>query len=146
MASNGTEQDTRTCGRDHIVTSVWSAYGHRFESVGRVEDDPMAGYVRCLTCGAEYVERAECDGPDEDEDGTGGTAHYTRGAYVSSDGSDPVECTGNGWESHALERTCSGHTGPNHDPVFGSVDILPPCDDEDCPNVAHGCACVLCSG
>lgn len=66
------------------VTSVWSAYGHRFMG------DDGEGTESCLTCGAMYQLLALADDP-------------TRGEYLASDGSEPMACTGNTSMDHGYE-------------------------------------------
>jgi hypothetical protein len=57
------------------VTSVWSAYGHRFMS------DGGEGTESCLTCGAIYDLMAYADDPSQ-------------GIYIGGDGAEPMACTG----------------------------------------------------
>lgn len=66
------------------VTSVWSAYGHRFIS------DGSPPFESCLTCGAMYQLLALADDP-------------TRGEYVAMDGSEPRDCTHNTDMTHGYE-------------------------------------------
>lgn len=74
------------------ITSVWSAYGHRFMSDGD-------GYESCLTCGAMYELADLGDG---------------RGEYRALDGSEPMECTRDTSMAHgyAGERYCHEHQHP----------------------------------
>lgn len=83
------------------VTSVWSAYGHTFLDES------------CLTCGAEYR-------LDDFGDGSG--------AYVASDGSEPMQCTRDTSMEHGDPRE-TGH----------SLD----CED-GCEHCRHECNCLAC--
>lgn len=64
----------RTISDSSQVTSVWSAYGHRFLSDGE-------GTESCLRCGALYQLVAYADDP-------------TSGDYVTAMGDEPAQCTG----------------------------------------------------
>lgn len=66
------------------VTSVWSAYGHRFMSDGDGNTES------CLTCGAMYELVALADDP-------------TRGEYMTAMGDEPMQCTGNTSMEHGYE-------------------------------------------
>lgn len=65
------------------VTSVWSAYGHRFIGDGE-------GSESCLTCGAMYTLMALADDP-------------TRGEYLTASGGEPMQCTGDTSMEHGYE-------------------------------------------
>jgi hypothetical protein len=100
------------------VTSVWSAYGHRFMSTDVPE------YESCLTCGAMYQLLALADDP-------------TRGEYMAANGDAPMDCTGNTGMAHGYpgERYCHEHRDcPN----------VTECEQE-CSHVSHDCNCLLCA-
>ena len=109
------------------ITSIWSSFGHTFLSDG-------GGTESCLTCGALYQLVADTDmGPGS-------------GRYVNAHGEDPAQCTGDTEMAHGYpgERVCSGwHSGPDHDPVWGHLDIRE-CEDERCPHSEHTCSCIRC--
>lgn len=65
------------------VSSVWSAYGHRFMS----QDD---NYESCLTCGAMYQLLALEDDP-------------TRGEYLAMNGDAPMNCSHDTSMDHGYE-------------------------------------------
>ena len=108
------------------IVIVWSSFGHRFQSTGEYRDDAMReSYERCLTCGAEFVlvPRSAC-------------REESSGDYQASDGSDPVECSGDTGQCHG-EQPCRGDGGH-------------PCNDrgegEPCSHESHDCNCLLCAG
>jgi len=91
------------------VFVVWSSYGHHFM---HADEDTYT----CMRCGAAYDLR-----PDGDD--------RTHGDYVTVDGSEPDECTGDEWMAHGYpgERVCDG------------------CDGEGCDHCNHDCPCLLCN-
>lgn len=76
------------------VSSVWTAYGHRFMGT----DEPT--HESCLTCGAMYQLLALADDP-------------TRGEYMAANGDEPMECSGDTGMAHGYpgERYCHEHQG-----------------------------------
>ena len=109
----------------HVVTSVWSSYGHRFYGT-----DPDAGAEACMTCGAEYDLQWSCDDPSESDD----TVHYASGEYRAHNGAKPAECTGDTSMMHG-SRDENGH------------DLeCPGGFDGTCEHCGHYCPCNLCAG
>lgn len=76
------------------VSSVWSAYGHRFMST----DEPT--HESCLICGAMFQCLALADDP-------------TRGEYMTAAGDEPQQCTGDTSMVHGYpgERVCTVNGG-----------------------------------
>jgi hypothetical protein len=95
------------------VSSVWSAYGHRFM------DDGGENTVSCLTCGAVYQLLAFADDP-------------TRGEYLTAAGEPPADCTGDTSMVHGYpgERFCHEHTEARGDECEHTR--------HDCPCIACG--------
>jgi hypothetical protein len=98
------------------VTSVWSAYGHRFMSDGDENTES------CLTCGATYQLLALADDP-------------TRGEYMAANGDAPMDCTGDTGMAHGYpgERYCHEHQHPRDH------------SEHECSHVDHDCNCLLCA-
>jgi hypothetical protein len=78
------------------VSSVWSAYGHRFMSTDAPEHEA------CLTCGAMYALMARADDP-------------TRGEYMTASGEQPAECTGDTSMVHGYPGERHGEGTVDHD-------------------------------
>lgn len=104
------------------VTSVWSQYGHRFMSDGNGDDEWGYSTESCLVCGALYQLQPDPDDP-------------TRGEYMASDGSTPMECTGDTGMAHGYpgERYCHEHQHPRDR------------SEHECEHVNHNCNCLLCN-
>lgn len=85
-----------------MITSIWSAYGHRFMSDGNGDDEYGYTTESCLTCGAMYQLSA-----DEDD--------ATRGTYTAIDGSEPHTCTGDTSMSHGYPGERDDSNGANVD-------------------------------
>ena len=85
------------------ITSVWSAFGHRFMAEGDADEygNMMEG---CLTCGAVYWLVRDADDP-------------ARGEYRSATGAGPMRCTGDTGMAHGYpgERYCHEHMHPRDD-------------------------------
>jgi hypothetical protein len=64
------------------ITSVWSAFGHKFITDGE--------YEVCLTCGAMYILRPLAGDP-------------TCGEYLAADGSEPTTCSHDTSAEHGYE-------------------------------------------
>jgi hypothetical protein len=77
------------------ITSVWSAYGHRFLPDGGEDTET------CLTCGAMYQLVPDPDDP-------------TSGTYQAADGDQPRECSGDTGLVHGYpgERYCHDCSEP----------------------------------
>jgi hypothetical protein len=106
---------------DRAVTSVWSAYGHRFMSTGEQADDAgLQTYEDCLTCGAQFILRNLGDG---------------QGEYITNGGDQPIECSGRTDIVHGYERVCQADYGRG-------------CQESeeggDCEHTDHECNCVQC--
>lgn len=81
----GNPYELSTQGWDRIyISHVWTAHGHQFLN----NDD---NYVSCMRCGAMYQEIQ----PDD--------ADPKFGKYVTADGKDAAECTGNTSMDHGYE-------------------------------------------
>lgn len=93
------------------ILSVWSSYGHTF-----MHDDDG---VSCLTCGARY--HVEHDDPDD----------YRHGRYLTWNGDDPTECTGDTSMSHGQDD-------------MHAIDAHP--DGGTCAHCDHDCNCLVCTG
>ena len=80
------------------ITSVWSAFGHRFMSTDSDEHES------CLSCGAMYVLRADDNDP-------------TRGEYTTAGGDQPRECDHDTSKVHGYsgERHCDECSGEGCD-------------------------------
>ncbi len=81
------------------VTSVWSAYGHRFIGTDAPEHEA------CLICGALYQLLAFADDP-------------TRGEYLTAAGEQPADCT---------RDTSMVHGYPGERDGNGTIDHTCPC-------------------
>lgn len=120
-----------SAGRQVVITSVWSSYGHRFTS-GDDYNEKGEGDESCLTCGATFrliLSRGNS---------------LAAGDYVSADGSVPMACTRDTAMVHGYERHCDGVPGPGHDPAWGHIAPIVECP-ENCVHVAHNCNCVQCA-
>jgi hypothetical protein len=118
--------ETAECAvTSHVVTSVWSSYGHRFYMT-----DPDAGAEACMTCGAEYYLTWTCDEPADTDEGV----HYASGDYRASGGAEPAECSRDTSMVHGW-RDENGH------------DLeCPGGQDGTCEHCRHDCPCNLCHG
>jgi hypothetical protein len=92
-----------------MVSSVWSAHGHRFMSTDDDNDHS------CLRCGAMYRLLADATDP-------------TYGYYVTNAGDEPAQCTGDTSMVHGYpgERVCTVNGGR------GCEDGCKHCE-HDCP-------------
>jgi hypothetical protein len=105
------------------VISVWSSYGHTFMGMGEYADDANRdAYVSCLTCGAQFIERNLGDG---------------NGAYETSNGDAPTQCSGRTDLSHGSEAVCEVDNGRA---------CQANTETGDCTHVDFPCNCVQCMG
>lgn len=104
------------------VTSVWSAYGHRFTGTGDCDSEGNP-YDDCLTCGAKYLLVRDPE-------------NLTSGTYQANDGSQPMYCSGNPGMVHGYDRECEFYNG--------SSKRLDGHREENCPHCEHTCNCLQC--
>jgi len=82
-----------------MITSVWSSYGHRFMSTDDERHDS------CLTCGAMYELIETPQGISE-------------GAYVASNGDEPMQCTQDTSMVHGYAGEIDGEPHPDCNCLF----------------------------
>ncbi|GIG61140.1 hypothetical protein Lfu02_55120 [Longispora fulva] len=100
-----------------MMITVWSAYGHRFQSGD-------SGSETCMTCGGTW-ELSETTDPGD------WNSHY----YHASNGDDPDECTGNTSLAHGYERVCQNDNGRQ------CADDI---ENGTCEHTSHSCNCIQC--
>jgi len=112
-----------------IVTSLWSSYGHNFQS--NSSDDSET----CMLCGGTWTLLRYADADAVAEAETDGTGYCMgRGEYVGGDGEYATYC-----------RPSASRHGEAPCEALECQGMPEYWDSGDCEHVARDCNCLLCS-